>query len=136
MKPFVLPLLAGLILAAPDGAFAQSLSPMKDEVATSLAHAGIRLTVGNPGARRTRFSISAHEVNWAPLAGARASRPVFAIIGGEQTSVLVTVPMNGLPERQFRVCVTSAPVMFAGPASGQGVRGQVCGRYHARARQR
>ena len=107
-------------------AAAQSLSPMRAERISFTDRGAISLSITNPYPTAQHFTLritdlEGHPIDqsWLPATqvhlGPAMSRQVLAVVGFE-----------GMSQRSFRVCVTSAP-FYTGSGS---LRGEVCGKYH------
>lgn len=120
-------ILALTLSVLPTAALGQSLSPMVGDIPTVTDQAGLRLIVRNPYDKARRFFVEVLTEDGAPLPNVRLSAQNLPIGPGANSSLFVITPMAGENSRVFRVCVTSQT--FAG--GGNGIRGQVCGKYRA-----
>lgn len=119
--------LGAALLSCSSAAWAQTLWPMKAQVTTFSDQAAIRINVKNPYTLAKRFDVEVFNTDFTPLIGARLSQASLPVAPSAASSVFVIAPMDGQAIRDFYVCVSTRP--FAG--GGNGIRGQVCGRYRA-----
>jgi hypothetical protein len=120
-------ILAALCALLPALAVAQSMSPMRGEVASFDDRFAVRVFPGNPYGHRIRVEVKVYDQSFRPveaevlpssfMLGAEASRPV-----------LVVIPFAGAAERKVRICTESIPF----PGQNTQIRAQICGKFLAR----
>lgn len=115
--------LAGLALPAS----AQSMSPMRGEVASFDDHFAVRVHPGNPYGHRIRVEVKVYDQSFRPVA-AEILPGSFMLAAQASRPVLVIVPFAGAAERRVRICTESIPF----PGQNTQIRAQICGRFLAR----
>ena len=107
-------------------AAAQSMSPMRGEVASFTDAFAVRVFPANPYGRRIDVQVHVYDQDFAPI-DARIVPGSFALAAGASRSVLVIVPFAGASVRKVRICTESVPF----PDRQTLIKAQICGKFLA-----
>ena len=122
---------AALILAALPAlcvmAHAQSMSPMRGEIASVADAFAVRVYPANPYGHRIRVEVRVYDQDFSPVA-AQVSPAEFMLGPEASRPVLVVVPFDGRAERKVRICTESIPF----PGEQTEIKAQICGKFFAR----
>ncbi|MGQ0671514.1 MAG: hypothetical protein ACT4N2_01350 [Hyphomicrobium sp.] len=117
---------ASCVVAAPQTASAQALSPMRGEIRSFSEQFAVRVFPMNPYPRRMQVQVRVYDETFRPVAA--TVLPSEAMIGPQDSrSVMVIVPFDGKPERRVRICAESIPMQ----TETSRLRTQVCGKFLA-----
>jgi len=119
-------LVAGAVLAnlAAAPASAQSMSPMRGEVASFSDRFAVRVYPANPYGHRIKVSVRVYDQDFYPV-DARVTPGDFMLGPEASRSVLVIVPFDGASARKVRICTESVPF----PSEQTQIKAQICGKF-------
>jgi hypothetical protein len=117
-------ILAALATLPAFAASAQSMSPMRGEVASFTDAFAVRVFPANPYGHRIKISIRVYDQNFNPVA-ARVTPGDFMLGPEASRSVLVIVPFDGASARKVRICTESVPF----PSEQTQIKAQICGKF-------
>ena len=120
---FVISLIA---LLGGGAASAQSLSPMRAERVSFTDRGAIAISIRNPYPTAQHFSLRITDLEGHPIDQSWLPTTQVYLGPAMTRQIYVVVGFEGMPQRSFRVCVTSA-VFYT---SSGNLRGEVCGKYH------
>ena len=111
--------------AAPSGASAQAMSPMRGQVKSFTDSFALRVYPANPYQHRIRIEVKVYDQDFRPVK-AMVSPATFTLGARYARPVTVMVPFKGQDSRKVRVCTESIP--FPGQAKTR-IKAQVCGKF-------
>ena len=117
-------ILAALATLPAFAASAQSMSPMRGEVASFTDAFAVRVFPANPYGHRIKISIRVYDQNFNPVA-ARVMPDDFMLGSEASRPVLVVVPFDGAATRKVRICTESVPF----PGEQTQIKAQICGKF-------
>ncbi|GLS29847.1 hypothetical protein SAMN04488498_110113 [Mesorhizobium albiziae] len=118
-------LAAGLAVSiSGTAAFAQSMSPMRGEVASFTDAFAVRVFPANPYEHRIKVEIRVYDQDFRPVQ-ARVAPSDFMLGGQASRPVLVVVPFDGAATRKVRICTESVPF----PGEQTQIKAQICGKF-------
>jgi hypothetical protein len=115
---------AGLANLAGTSASAQSMSPMRGEVASFTNAFAVRVFPANPYGHRIKISVRVYDQDFNPV-DARVTPADFMLGSEASRPVLVVVPFGGAATRKVRICTESVPF----PGEQTQIKAQICGRF-------
>lgn len=120
------------LMLLPQGAAAQSMSPMRGKVQSFSDDFALKVYPANPYGHRIRIEVKVYDADFRPIQDARVSPHNFTLGSNFARPVTVIVPFEaGKKERRVRVCTESVP--FPGQSSSN-VKAQICGKFIAERR--
>lgn len=114
------------ITLLPQGAAAQSMSPMRGKVKSFTDSYAFKVYPANPYNHRIRVEVKAYDANFRPLKDVKISPAEFTLGGQANRQVTVVVPFKGDGQTRVRVCTESIP--FPGQSSSN-IKAQICGKF-------
>lgn len=121
-------IVAGSLAVAllPQGAAAQSMSPMRGKVQSFTDTFAVKVYPANPYGHRIRVEMRAYDADFRPLGNVKFSADNFTLASQASRAVTVLVPFDGVKERRVRICTESVP--FPGQAASN-IKAQICGKF-------
>ena len=115
---------AAFAVSLAGAAAAQSMTPMRGEVASFTDAFAVRVHPANPYSHSIRVEVHVYDQNFNPVA-ARVVPENFMLAGEASRAVLVVVPFDGLAIRKVRICTESVPF----PGEQTQIKAQICGKF-------
>lgn len=112
-----------------NAAAAQSMTPMRGEIASVTDVFAVRVFPANPYRHRIRIEVRVYDQDFQPIA-ADISPSSFMLAPEASRPVLVVVPFAGGQSRKVRICTESVPF----PGEQTEIKAQICGKFLARRR--
>lgn len=103
---------------------AQSMSPMRGEVASFSDSFAVRVYPANPYPSTIRVEVRVYDQEFRPVA-ASVMPDSFRLAGQASRPVLVVVPFDGAVTRKVRICTESVPF----PGEQTQIKAQICGKF-------
>ncbi len=127
-KHFVSAIVAGSLAVAllPQGAAAQSMSPMRGKVQSFTDTFAVKVFPANPYGHRIRVEMRAYDAEFRPIENVKFSADNFTLASNASRTVTVLVPFDGVKEKRVRICTESVP--FPGQ-SANNIKAQICGKF-------
>ena len=106
---------------------AQSIAPMRGNVASFADQFAIRVKSSNPYKHRIGVEMKVYDHKFRPVTNVRLVPERFQLGGGASRNVTAYIPFEGQSPRYVRVCAESVPYR----QTATHIRTRVCGKFRA-----